>query len=573
MVSIGSRLMRIAFPRNWTWSALPSVHPVLLCLIVSVALVALYNNSLWSFTFSKWDGRSLRDYLFLLSIGAVLASAFTLVSLLFSSSRTVKPALVFLVFFSGTVSYFSSNYGIVFDKTMILNITGTDVGEASDFLSTELISHLLLYGAVPSWLIVTTPIKVFTWKKEGIIRLATAMGCLLLISVTAASFYQEYASFVRNNRQIRYTINPTSPIYYTFRALAPSIGNVDETYRQVAMSAARDVSNDDRPMVFVLVVGETARADRFSINGYNRQTNPSLSALPIVSFGNVVSCGTSTAVSVPCLFSAEARSEFSVDEAKWRENLLDILVRAKFDVMWLENNTGCKGVCARVPTERMTPEKFPEFCKDQSCNDEALVESLKTKLEEITTDTVIVMHQIGSHGPAYYRRYPEAYRKFFPTCDTTQIQLCTQEQISNSYDNSILYTDQVISQIVHELQTSSDKLDASMLYVSDHGESLGERGMYLHGMPYAFSPAEQREVPMILWLGTEFAQRQEIDSGCIRDIAERPFSHDNIFHTVLGMLKVETDVYEGSLDFAEPCMQVTPKLPLVADRQTANHSE
>ena len=565
--------MRFVFPRNWTWSVLPSVHPVALCFMVSVALVVFYNDGLWRFIFSAWEGRGLWDYLFLLSIGGVLASAFTLVSLLFSSAFTVKPVLTFLIIFSATVSYFSSNYGIFFDKNMILNIIGTDVGEASDFLSSGLIFHVLLYGVVPSWLVMSTPVKVFSWQKESIIRLATVVGCLLFISATAVGFYQEYASFVRNNRQIRYTVNPTSPIYYTFRALAPRMGNVDGRYRQVATSVERDVVNDERPMVFVLVVGETARADRFSINGYSRQTNPSLSTLSIISFGDVVSCGTSTAVSIPCLFSGASRSEFSVDENRWDENLLDILVRAEFNVLWLENNTGCKGVCDRVPTERVTFAQSPEFCSDQTCSDDALVERLKAKLEDITTDTVIVMHQIGSHGPAYYRRYPKSYRRFLPTCDTAQLQLCTQEQISNSYDNSILYTDHVISQIIYELQASSDKLDASMLYFSDHGESLGEMGVYLHGMPYAFSPSEQREVPMILWLGAEFAERQAIDGVCIKDIAERSISHDNIFHSVLGILRVKTDVYKGSLDFAEPCMRATPKLPPVAGGLIANHSE
>ncbi len=565
--------MRFTLPRNWTLSALPSVHPVALCFIVSVALVIFYNTSLWSFTFSAWEDRGLRDYLFLLSIGGVLISAFTLVSLLVSSARVVKPALIFLILFAATVSYFSGNYGVVFDKTMILNIIETDVGEAGDFLSSSLVSHLLAFGVLPTWLIMVMPIKTFAWRKETVIRLATVAGCLVFVLVTGASFYQEYASFVRNNRQIRYAINPTSPIYYGFRVIAPNLRNVDEEYRQVAMSVERDVATDDHPMVFVFMLGETARADRFSINGYDRETNPSLAGLPIINFGNVTSCGTSTAVSVPCLFSAQARSEFDVEEAGRRENLLDILVRANFDVQWLENNTGCKEVCDRVPSERMVSGGRSEFCDAEGCRDEALVERLRTKLRGITRDTVIVLHQIGSHGPAYYRRYPDAYRRFSPTCDTSQLQLCSREEISNSYDNSILYTDHVIARVVQELQASSDRLDVSMLYISDHGESLGEMGMYLHGMPYAFSPAVQREVPMILWMGTEFEERQSIDHGCIQEISGSPLSHDNVFHSVLGMLRVHTDVYDRSLDFAEPCMRRTSNLPLTAALPSTSYAE
>ncbi|MEQ9519091.1 MAG: phosphoethanolamine--lipid A transferase [Parvibaculum sp.] len=556
--------MDFSLGRRWARENLPSVHPIALCFIASAVLVTFYNDTLWHLALSSWQGRSAVDYLFLFSVGVALTVVFTILMLIFSSARIVKYVLITLVLIAACASYFSASYGVVFDKTMIQNVFETDVHEAGDFVTSGLIWHLVLFGLVPTCLIMALPLKTYSWQKEAYIRLATIGLCLATLVVSGASFYQEYASFVRNNREMRYAINPTSPIYYMVRALTPAPQGTNEEFHQVANLVEHKHRVGHRPTVLVFVLGETARADRFSLNGYGRETNPRLAALPIVNFTNASSCGTSTAVSVPCLFSAQSQSDFTGDNAGSTENLLDVLVRADFDVIWLENNSGCKGVCARVPAEVMSSVASSSLCASGECRDEALVERLAERLKTIEKDTVIVLHQMGSHGPAYYKRYPEAFRKFTPTCETTQLQLCSREEISNAYDNTILYTDNVLAEVIKTLGDASNHLDTSMLYVSDHGESLGEMGMYLHGMPYAISPAVQREVPLVFWSAPSFAQTSALDLTCMEGETARDLSHDNIFHSVLGLLRVKTDAYDASMDLFKPCAGTAPDNPVTA---------
>ena len=164
-------------------------------------------------------------------------------------------------------------------------------------------------------------------------------------------------------------------------------------------------------------------------------------------------------------------------------------------------------------------------------------------------DTVIVLHMMGNHGPAYFRRYPREFHHFVPDCATAELRKCTRDQVVNSYDNAILYTDHVLASLVHALEKHAGTLDAAMLYLSDHGESLGEAGLYLHGLPYAIAPDTQTRVPMIAWLSPQFAASNLVDRACLRGKAAEPLSHDNLFHSVLGVLDVQTSAYRPERDF------------------------
>ena len=312
-----------------------------------------------------------------------------------------------------------------------------------------------------------------------------------------------------------------------------------------------------RRTVTILVVGETARSMNFSLNGYARQTNPLLSKQAgLINFRNVSSCGTATAVSVPCVFSNLGRDAYSADKANSQEGLLDVLKHAGFDVLWRDNNSGCKGACDRVAYEDVSvPKAGDPFCGTEECYDERLLEGLREKIRTAARDLVIVLHQKGSHGPEYFKRYPAGFGKFGPVCRTNELEDCSRESIVAAYDNSILYTDLVLSKTIDLLRAAAaeDGVDTAMLYFSDHGESLGEHNMYLHGAPYIISPAEQRSVPMMMWLSEGFHDRFHIDNGCLAARTTQEFSHDNVFHTVLGMLNVSTAVYNPKLDVIHPC--------------------
>jgi len=553
MVSLVASTMRIL---NHVRNFRPAIHPVWLSTIVAIAFVLIYNAKLWGMVLKGWPGRGFLDWLFICSFGIVLTIAFALVLQPFAFRKLIKPTAIFLVMTASLVTYFSGTYGVIFDKMMIANVLDTDPREVANLLSLKLVLQLVFFGVVPALVISRLTLRTYSKKQEIALRLGMVGTGLLVIAVIAAAFFQDYASFVRNNRQIRYSINPTSAIYYTagyaIRHLVPK----DETIAIVAETVhpGAALSNDDKPVVFVLVIGETARASNFSLNGYERDTNPLLSALPILNFTNFWSCGTSTAESLPCMLSPFSRGEQSLEVMSYSENLLDILARADFDVVWIENNSGgCKGTCRPQQRLFMGNPADPGVCAAGECKDEILLQRLEEKLETVSRNTIYVLHQMGSHGPTYYQQYPDAYRQFTPTCDTNQLQTCATENIVNTYDNTILYTDEILSEAIGALASVADHVDVSLMYVSDHGESLGENGIYLHGFPFAIAPDEQKHVPFLMWMSEAFENHLSLDRSCISAQQNVALSHDNLFHTIIGMLNVETNIYRGELDFLSNC--------------------
>ncbi|URK88364.1 sulfatase-like hydrolase/transferase [Rhizobium sp. RCAM05350] len=291
----------------------------------------------------------------------------------------------------------------------------------------------------------------------------------------------------------------------------------------------------------------------FSLNGYDRETNPELKTLGVTNFTRTTSCGTATTVSLPCMFSVYGRKNYSDRKARSTDTLMDVLRRAGVDGYWWDNNTGSKGIADLISFASLTKQKNSKLCKDGECLDDIFLTQLDEKLAGITKNTVIVLHQIGSHGPAYYLRYPEEFRRFKPDCRTAQLSDCSRDEIVNAYDNTILYTDHNLSEVIKLLKKHQDTVDGAMIYMSDHGESLGENGLFLHGAPYMFAPAEQTHVPFIAWFSDQYAQLTGLDRSCLQTYADAPTSHDNLFHTVLGMMDVVTKVYNPNLDVFASC--------------------
>jgi lipid A ethanolaminephosphotransferase len=317
--------------------------------------------------------------------------------------------------------------------------------------------------------------------------------------------------------------------------------------------------------LLVLVVGETARSGNFGINGYVRNTTPELMLLQknndksgeLTSFSNVWSCGTSTATALPCMFSHLGKSAYE-DRQQNFENLIDIIQRAGLAMVWLENQSGCKGLCDRVPSISTSRQNIPEFCSTDECFDEVMLSKLTEQLaaqpfERIDKGVVVVLHQMGSHGPAYYKRTPEAFKKFQPECTTNILQDCSREKVTNAYDNTVLYTDHFLGAVVKFLKNKEPHAQTAMIYVADHGESLGENNIYLHGLPYAIAPDVQKQVPWISWISNDFAHRSGIKPGCLSGQKNNRLSHDNYFHSVLGLLDIHTSVYKPELDVFAPC--------------------
>ncbi|OPY80502.1 MAG: Phosphoethanolamine transferase EptA [Syntrophus sp. PtaU1.Bin005] len=484
-----------------------------------------------------------KNIAFLASLALGLTAVITLLLVLVSSRYTLKPILVLLLLVSSVTSYFMNQYNVVMDHTMIQNVLQTNVKETSDLLSMKLFLYFLLLGLVPSAFVCMVKLEPMSWKKAAMTKLKVASLSVVIVLGSVLLFSRFYTSFFREHKPLRYYTNPTYTIYSVGEYLNKTFNTEKIVVKPVGVDARIPLTDTDRELI-ILVIGEAARADRFSLNGYRRGTNPLLSKQDVTSFTNMYSSGTSTAFSVPCMFSIFPRDNYSESKGKSHENLLDILARAGVNVLWRENNSDSKGVADRIPYQDYKKSKVNTDC-DVECRDEGMLAGLQEYINaQKKGDIVIVLHQMGNHGPAYYKRYPASFEKFTPACKTNQLDECTNEEISNAYDNAILYTDYFLNRVIELLKSNSNRFETAMLYMSDHGESLGEYGVYLHGLPYAIAPASQKHIASVFWFSDKF----KIDKAMLRTKAAEPFSHDNLFHTVLGLMEIETSVYKENLD-------------------------
>lgn len=521
--------------------------------LIATWLAVVYNIPFWRKVAEARGGNVLEDLAFYGSVFALVVLAFTFLLSLISYRFTTKPAVVFVLLLAAAVASFMQGYGVLIDPSMIQNVLETDWREARDLVSIRLVLTVVLLGILPTVAVVYTPLHFRPWRRELAIKVAVMCGSGIGMAALMISFGAEYASLLRNHRELRFMLTPTNAIQSSvgyFKRRTTQIDgpvSVPYAYQKETWHARK------KPVVLVLVVGETARAADFSLNGHERETNPYLKREDIINFTNVTSCGTATAVSLPCMFSDLGRDNFEPEIALRRGNLLDVLVKADIDVLWRDNNSGCKGICARVASEDLSNVNVQGLCDSGECFDEVLLHGLKERINLYGKPQVIVLHQKGSHGPAYARRYPSQFEKFKPACQSIDLSRCPPEEIHNAYDNTILYTDYVLAKIIAILKERSDKVDSALLYVSDHGESLGEFGLYLHGAPRAIAPAVQYEIPMLAWFSTGFASAFKLDVSCVRNKAENMYSHDNLFHSVTGILDVGTAFYQPKHDLFHNC--------------------
>lgn len=502
------------------------------------------NWALWRYFYDKV---SFDNPLFCLALPILLCLPLFLFFNLVIVPKLAKPLLITFLLLSSATNHLMYNLGVYIDKDMLRNAVETNVREASDFFTLTGFLWVLATGIAPIILLLMTKIEFSPARQELKKRLLSVGAGLALAGVSAALSYKDIVAVGRNHKPARKIINTVNYVYSTFRY----VQNLKPRHFTVLEENIPAVRHQT-PRVLVLVIGETARAANFSLNGYARKTNPLLEKQDIVYYKDTAACGTATAISLPCLFSHLPRGQFDAGDAKYTENLTDFLRKAGYDVLWVENDDGCKGVCSRIKTRDVVEEGHPRFCFKNYCWDDALLAGLENDLNAVEKDTVIVLHTMGSHGPAYYLRYPERFKAFQPTCDTADIQKCAQDAIVNTYDNTILYTDFIVSSAIDVLK-KFPQFESGLIYVSDHGESLGENNIYLHGCPYAIAPKEQKNVPMLLWLNQPSRERVS-DYACLkRQAAENAFSHDWLFHSVLGFTDVKSKFYDEKLDLFKPC--------------------
>ncbi len=486
---------------------------------------------------------------FVASTAIIIFFLTTLLFSLVSMKWTIKPIVIFVLIVSSLTNYFMNSYNIIIDDNMIRNMMQTNINESMDLLTLKQVVYFMFLGLLPSVLVYKVKIGNKGFKKELISRLKLIGISLVIIVGIIFIFSRYYTSFAREHKPLRFTVNPVYWIYSTGKYINKTLNNGPMVAEPIGEDAkVVKLSDDNRSKLVIMVVGEAARADHFTLNGYERETNPLLKQEEIINFTNVSSCGTSTAESVPCMFAVYDRGDYSYKKGMTTENVLDVLKHTnEIAVLWRDNNSDSKGVALRVSYEDFKIPKNNSICTEGECRDIGMIQGLDEFIEKNRgKDIFIVLHQMGNHGPAYFKRYPKAFEKFIPTCKTNQLEECTQQEIINAYDNAILYTDYFLSQVIEFLKKYDESYETAMIYMSDHGESLGEGGVYLHGLPYFMAPDAQTHIGAIMWFGKNMSKKINIET--LRERSHKEYSQDNLFHTLLSIFNVKTDIYKEDMD-------------------------
>lgn len=512
--------------------------PFILFLIYSIYISLFLNNLLWNKIFIGYPVFK-KEFLFYISLFIQLVfSNFLFITILFPI-KFYRTAITIIIILSSFISYFSDNFGTIIDKQMIINTFNTNSKEVLELINPSLIKTLILKGIFPLLPLIFLKSEKISFKKNFLIRLICVFLSILIIMTPVILQPKRYASFLRTQKHIREAANPLFPIYSLYKYFL-KINKRPKVFKEITTFVIK--KQKQRNSIVVFIVGESQRADHLYINGYQRNTNPLLSKRDILSAKNFYSCGTSTADSVPCMFSDLGIKKFSIEKADGRENLLDILKKAKINVFWLDNNYSSYHVADRVFYKSFRSPDINPKC-DIECRDEGMIEWAFKNIDfKENKDFFIVFHQMGNHGPAYYKRYPKKFKVFNPACENEDLKKCSNEEIINAYDNATIHTDYFINEIISRLEKIKNK-DIMLIYTSDHGESLGEKGVYLHAMPLIFAPEEQRKVPLIIW-NKGFENKIKV----MRKNINKKISHDIIFSSLLGLYDINTDVYTPEMD-------------------------
>lgn len=547
----------------------PALRVELLVLIVAGVLVAAFNGSWWRVVTDGRSWHAVESWTFVAACFVTLVAVhFALIAPL-ANRWLVKPLLTIVIVSAAAASYYMRTYAIIMDPTMVENVLRTDTREARELITGSMIGWVAAESAIPVAFVWWVGILRSPWIAATGVRVASVFAALVVAFLALLAVSRDMTSLMRNQREARYLVTPANLFYGLAVNSKNEVRDVNVPREPVGRDASIfPVAHAAKPRVLVLVVGETARAANFSLLGYVRETNPKLAALRVTAFSNVTSCGTSTEISVPCMFSRLGREQYDTSRIRNSESLLDVLKHAGYAVKWIDNQSGCKGVCKGVEYIKVDPASAPDLCDGKECFDGVLARELADELGAVHRDTVFVLHMMGNHGPAYFRRYPREFREFIPDCATAQLRDCSREEVVNAYDNGILYTDHVLAAVIEELKRADARVDAAMIYVSDHGESLGEKGLYLHGVPYAIAPEQQTHVPMLIWLSSALTLTGDVSARCLRERAAGAYSHDNLFHSVLGLMNVRTSAYRAERDLFEGCRGGTYAVESGGERRT-----
>ncbi len=466
-----------------------------------------------------------------------------------------KPMLAVLALVAGVSSYFTSSLGAVLDPAMLRNALHTDLPEARELLGSSLMLHLAVQ-VLPAWFLIaqvelTQQARLL--RRFGAAALRWVLALLAVLALLGLS-YQQLSSLMRNHKGLRYQVLPAAPLWSLPRSMIDVSKAALKPREPIGLDARAGPSwaGAERPRLLVWVVGETVRAanwgQRQLADGSARDTTPLLRAQTgLVHLPVMHSCGTDTETSLPCMFAPQGRRHYDEPHIRAQQSLLQVLARAGVGVTWIDNQSGCKGVCEGLETIQLE-------CNGGRCLDDALFAQVADRLKKAKGTQLLVLHMLGNHGPAYFRRVPEGFAPYQPACQQDDLGRCSRKEIVNAFDNALRHSDELLAALWQQLQAAQGQVDTALLFTPDHGESLGEKGLFLHGLPYAIAPHEQTEVPVLFGIAPAWAEARGWSAECLAQIAQHPKpQHDHLFHTVLSLLDVRTKLQESAWDLLAPC--------------------
>ena len=492
-------------------------------LLMSLLNFLFFHYPFFKFVFNNLDYKSLNGLTIIISliILMLILNAFVFF-LIFFLSRYVGNFLLVIFFIINAIAvYFVNTYGVIIDESMIGNVFNTNYDESSSFFSIKLVLYIVLLGIIPSIYLIKVKIIKVTIKKFSIISSLTLLFVLLLVFVNASNWLW----IDKNSKTLGGLAMPWS---YAVNTSLFYIHEHKKNEKEILLPNA--TIKDNEKSVVVLVIGESARSQNFSLYGYNKNTNPLLSKIPNVFHFEATSDATYTTAGVKSILE-------HINSDDLYEILPNYLYRNDVEVVWRTTNWGEPPLHIKNFQNR---DYLKPNCKGEGCNyGEVLLTGLKEQiLASKKNKILIVLHTSTSHGPTYSKKYPSQFEKFKPVCHSVELGNCTQTELINAYDNTIVYTDYILSRIIDDLKQLKE-FKSTMLFVSDHGESLGEKNLYMHGIPISIAPKEQYEIPFIVWLSDNSSKKLKTNNN---------LTQNHVFHSVLNFLNIESPIYNEDMN-------------------------
>lgn len=492
-------------------------------LLISALNLLLFHFPFFKFVFNNVDHKSLNGINILVSLVLLMlvANAFFFLLICYLSRYAGKFLLVVFFIVNAIAVYFVNTYNVIIDESMVGNVLNTKYSEASGFFSFKLVLYIVLFGVIPAIYIIRAKLSTIPVKRFLLI----VSGSLVFMIIVAFANAPNWLWIDKNSKVLGGLAMPWS---YTVNLSLFYLHKQQENEKEILLPNA--TIRDSTKAVVVLVIGESARSENFSLYGYARNTNPLLSKIPGVDHFSATSCATYTTAGVKCILEHENTGDLY-------EILPNYLYRNGAEVIWRTTNWGEPPVHIR---DYLTKEALMKNCQGEGCNfDELLLSHLNEQIAASTSNKVlVVLHTSTSHGPEYSKKYPSQFEVFKPVCNSVELAKCSQTELINAYDNTIGYTDYLLSKVIEDLKQLKG-YKSSMIFVSDHGESLGEKNLYMHGLPLSLAPKEQYDIPFIVW--TSDSSVKQLKPGIT-------VSQNHVFHSVLHFLGVESPVYKEELN-------------------------